>query len=352
MKKGRRLEILVARLQAALHPLGATIESPGYLPEVAFEHDARPREFDVLISYSVADYAVRVACEVKDWKRPVGIDVVEVFKAKCDACGVDRRIIVSASGFTRDAISRARLSRVVLRNMKQVLKFPEGLFAQVELHYRRTLFFPQLSDPLSFPSHTAAAPGKSLAFHLVSANGSVVQPDDAIRRARRIHGRLYHSHFLSGRVPISKATRLIEPIAVMPTGTFGAFKLAIEGADQLVEVTALDFVHEFDVSVSPFDFSLFMYDDPFADEKPLLLLVGTRESSAEGAASLFTLLHELVEPLNFSEPNTMQIPRNSNLGGDDLVFHIPFLGRQQPICTVDSICQDMNWQTMLRAEVP
>ena len=216
MKRGRFLEILVARLQTALHPVSASIQSPGMLSEIVLEGRTRPREFDILITYNVADYQVRVACEVKEWKRPVGISEIQAFNAKCSACGVDRRIFVSASGFTADAIKRALIVRVELRHVNQLMEIPESIITQVELRYHRTCLFPQtdISDALMHSNSTSPD------YMIMSDQGFLTEPLEVVARARLIHGQLYHEHFISGRSPFTQAKGIVEPMTIVPETNF------------------------------------------------------------------------------------------------------------------------------------
>lgn len=66
------------------------------------------REIDVLVTTNTAGYEVRIGIEVVDRKRPMGTPWVESMHAKCSNLPVDKLVLVSRSGFTRPAQSKAR----------------------------------------------------------------------------------------------------------------------------------------------------------------------------------------------------------------------------------------------------
>ena len=104
-RKGRDLERLVQVLeQSGFHSEGVAIQSPGYV-EDAKTHTKR--EFDLLAHKKVAHHELLLAFECRDRKVPVGVPDVEGFAAKCSDCHIDHKIIVSSSGFSDPAKTKA-----------------------------------------------------------------------------------------------------------------------------------------------------------------------------------------------------------------------------------------------------
>jgi hypothetical protein len=67
-----------------------------------------PREVDVCIEAEIANHAVRVCLECRDQKRPQTVAWVEEMRSKHDRLPTDRLVLVSSSGFTAEALSKAR----------------------------------------------------------------------------------------------------------------------------------------------------------------------------------------------------------------------------------------------------
>ncbi|TEU13407.1 MAG: hypothetical protein E3J21_18705, partial [Anaerolineales bacterium] len=85
------------------------------------EHDVElaGNQIDVYVEMESTDRALhRIAVEVKDWPRPVGVDVINKFalviKELQSAKLVDEGVIVSVSGFTKEARNAAQTYRIRL----------------------------------------------------------------------------------------------------------------------------------------------------------------------------------------------------------------------------------------------
>ena len=100
-KQGRSLECLVASIEQALGGKdGVQVESPKRLPD---RTTGELREHDVLLTICRGHHSLRVAIECRDRSRPVGVDQVEQFCAKCQDTGIDKGVIVSPKGFWKTA---------------------------------------------------------------------------------------------------------------------------------------------------------------------------------------------------------------------------------------------------------
>jgi hypothetical protein len=81
----------------------------------------RKREIDVLIMNAIDREEHTIAIECKDLKRPVSVTTVEAFKAKCERIpSVKRMIIVSRSGFQKDAINAAKEFGIELHGLERI----------------------------------------------------------------------------------------------------------------------------------------------------------------------------------------------------------------------------------------
>jgi hypothetical protein len=109
-KKWREFEQLVAQIQQGLAP-DARVEHDVRL---AGERTGEPRQVDVLLTQTIGQYTMRVAIDCKDYKTPVDVKGVEEFYGLVDDIGVNKGVLVSASGFTTTAKKRAKGLRIDL----------------------------------------------------------------------------------------------------------------------------------------------------------------------------------------------------------------------------------------------
>ena len=87
---------------------GVEVQQKARVPAL---HDASRRsEIDVLLTTSVAGYPVRIAIECKNEATPIGAPYVNNFIGKLQDIGIppQQGIFISASGYTKDAVRRAR----------------------------------------------------------------------------------------------------------------------------------------------------------------------------------------------------------------------------------------------------
>ena len=102
MDKGRVVEQIVA----AMHELnGVRVDRNVFLKGAGL----RKREVDVLVSGSLGGYAVRVAIECKNERRPIGVQKMDAFVGKLMDIGIPSQhgVFVSTSGYTSGALARA-----------------------------------------------------------------------------------------------------------------------------------------------------------------------------------------------------------------------------------------------------
>jgi hypothetical protein len=103
-------------LVALLHKVGsADVRTRVRLP-VPDHPDAPPREIDVLVSHDVAGNPLQIALECKNERKPLGIEYVDAFLGKLLDVGIpaSQGILVSPSGYTRDARLRAARAQITL----------------------------------------------------------------------------------------------------------------------------------------------------------------------------------------------------------------------------------------------
>jgi len=152
--KGR----IVETLAAWLHDWpGVTVETNARLPPL---HDSRrrPAEIDVLLTTSMAGYPVRIAIECKNETKPIGLPYINSFIGKLDDVGIPRQqgIFVSASRYTKDAVSRA--AKEGIRTLRLKGLSADGLKASITCAaYESIVFYLVVVDSVSLFTKTPAS---------------------------------------------------------------------------------------------------------------------------------------------------------------------------------------------------
>jgi hypothetical protein len=111
-RKGRELEQLIERLEAALSPEGAVVKSPDSIPD---KTTGEPREVDVSIRYRVGSADILITVECRDRSAVQDVTWIEQIAAKSRDIGASLTIAVSSSGFTPAAITKAALHGIAIR---------------------------------------------------------------------------------------------------------------------------------------------------------------------------------------------------------------------------------------------
>lgn len=125
-QKGRLLEEIAARMHAAPRvKVERNVKLPGLHRDANY-----PGEIDVLLSSAVASYPVRLAIECKNLKGKVGKEKIESFLGKLEDVGIPHQhgIYISAKGYTRDALDRARSTGLRLLTLTGLA--PDGLASE------------------------------------------------------------------------------------------------------------------------------------------------------------------------------------------------------------------------------
>src|SRR5919205_489573 len=103
-RKGRDLELLIARLEKVLAPEDAIITSPDYLPD---KITGGRREIDVSIKSRIGSSPILVILECRDRSSAEDVTWIEQLASKRNSVGADKVIAVSSSKFSEPAIKQA-----------------------------------------------------------------------------------------------------------------------------------------------------------------------------------------------------------------------------------------------------
>lgn len=101
-KAGDEYRELVGDVARAIEP-GATVKTEQWI-----EGPDGDRDMDVEVRGTLNGQPHFILIECKDHKRPIGIGLVDAFESKCRDLNPDRRIMFSNSGFTEDALKKAK----------------------------------------------------------------------------------------------------------------------------------------------------------------------------------------------------------------------------------------------------
>jgi hypothetical protein len=117
-RAGRELELLVAALEDTIGSLdGIRVESPARLRDLDTD---QVREVDVAIRARHGTHELLIVMECRDRAAPGDVTWIEQIRTKCSSVGADRIVAVSASGFTKPALQKAKRYRIETRSMEQV----------------------------------------------------------------------------------------------------------------------------------------------------------------------------------------------------------------------------------------
>ena len=122
VRKGK----LVEQITAAFHESQfVSVRRNAWLPVVGTGKGRR--EIDVLVTGDVAGYSVRLAFECKNERSPIGVKRVDEFIGRLKDVGIPPQhgVLVSASGYTKDAIGRGERESIRLLTLAGLTK--EGL---------------------------------------------------------------------------------------------------------------------------------------------------------------------------------------------------------------------------------
>jgi len=104
-KQGKALELLVASLEKALaESANITVHAPMRLPD---RTTGKLREHDVVLELNEGHHSFLIAIECRDRSRPIGVNQIEGFWAKCQDTGIGQGVIVSTAGFYNTARTKA-----------------------------------------------------------------------------------------------------------------------------------------------------------------------------------------------------------------------------------------------------
>ncbi len=80
----------------------------------------RRRQFDIYIESQVNGFDFNIAIECKDEGRKIEVGKIESFSMKCDACKIDKRIMISPVGFSIGARDTADEYRIKLYTLSEI----------------------------------------------------------------------------------------------------------------------------------------------------------------------------------------------------------------------------------------
>ena len=117
---GRTFENVVETLERILSDSKVSIESPGSLVDRVTN---QKREIDVLLRFSQGHHKQFIAIECKDRKTPVGVPDVEAFNTKTCDLKITKAVMVSSSGFRKNAIEKARFYNISCLSVEEIEGF-------------------------------------------------------------------------------------------------------------------------------------------------------------------------------------------------------------------------------------
>ena len=117
MTSHREFELLVSRIEAALAPAGAAIQSPDHILDRV---TGEKREVDASIRYRVGSADLLITVECRDRTRTEDVTWIEQLATKQRQIGAAHTIAVSSTGFSGPASKAARMHGISTRVIDEV----------------------------------------------------------------------------------------------------------------------------------------------------------------------------------------------------------------------------------------
>lgn len=109
MNDGKNFELLTQKIQQELSPDAKVTHN-----ETIEGKSGAKNQIDVVLRAKVGQYPFLCIIECKDWAEKVGLDTVRAFKSKIIDVGAMQGVMVSRSGYTKDAMTFAKSENVIL----------------------------------------------------------------------------------------------------------------------------------------------------------------------------------------------------------------------------------------------
>jgi len=116
-KDWREFEKLISRIEAALAPEGAKVESPDHIQDKV---TGEMREVDAAIRYQIGTVPILITIECRDRSGIEDVTWIEQIATKRENIGAAKTIAVSSSGFTAPAIKLAELKGIEIRRISDI----------------------------------------------------------------------------------------------------------------------------------------------------------------------------------------------------------------------------------------
>jgi hypothetical protein len=132
LRQGKSLETLIEQLESSLAKSeDVTVSAPKKLRD---RITGRLREYDVVLTVNQGHHEVLIAIECRDRSRPITVNQVEGFWAKCQDTGIDQGIIVSTKGFYKSARIKATERRIRCLDLEHTKSLNWFLAKGIEIH--------------------------------------------------------------------------------------------------------------------------------------------------------------------------------------------------------------------------
>jgi hypothetical protein len=181
----RAFEQLVARIERALLPQGAIVQSPD---KIVDKNTGQPREVDASIRYQLGSAPILITIECRDRISTQDVTWIEQLASKRLSVGADLTIAVSSTRFTGPAVMAAERLGIQLRLIEditdqEIAKWAHDFVVRVRLldwkiiriahHLHDRLQDVKIGSPLAelFQSHTSSS--ELILFYECRTNRSV-----------------------------------------------------------------------------------------------------------------------------------------------------------------------------------
>lgn len=110
---------LVLLIERQLDSIGATVSESALVPDTL---DGNLREVDILIKLPYGARELVIGIECRDHRRKADIQWIEQVRSKFDTLPIDKRVVVSKRGFTKNALVRAQEWNIEAISLEKAVK--------------------------------------------------------------------------------------------------------------------------------------------------------------------------------------------------------------------------------------
>lgn len=116
--RSNEFQKLIVQIERQLADTGTRIEESATMPDI----DGTRREVDILLRVPAGQREILIGIECRDHKRKADVPWIDYIKGRFEFLGVDRRVAVARSGFSKAALAKAKILNIETLTLERASK--------------------------------------------------------------------------------------------------------------------------------------------------------------------------------------------------------------------------------------